>query len=126
MRSILIALLLAAPPALAHGDDLEWIPRGHPDYHSQYNKAWSCCGPIDLEKLTEDRWWPVTGGYMIDGIWFMPNDKVYVSERGYAVVAWKLGPLDQTTEAHPNEPGKWYNGARIEGVHCFFFAPGGA
>ncbi len=122
----ILSCLVIWGKAFAHGDDLEWVPQGFPDYHSYYNKQWSCCGPLDLEKIDDSRWRQEGDEYVIDEIWRVPVGKAYLSERSYPVVAWKLGGGDARSQAQPNTPGKFYNGYPIEGVHCFFFTPGGA
>jgi hypothetical protein len=123
--------LLSTTPASAHGD-WDWIARGFPDYHSQYSppgRPWSCCGEHDIERLEQER---VTldeaGNYVIDG-WTFPRDRAYPSEEGHAVIAWHLGAWADESDSgrvEVNVRGKIYNGRHIIGIHCFFFAPGGA
>ena len=70
--------------------------------------------------------------YVIYGFQRFPVAKAYPSERGYPVVSWKLGDWVAETDSGqyvnlaPNVPGKVWNGKHIIGIHCFFFAPGGA
>jgi hypothetical protein len=127
MRTLFF-LLLFTSAALAHGD-WDWIARGFPDYHSQYNRQWSCCGEHDIERITDDRWYQDGGYYVIDGEHRIATGKSFPSEVGSAVIAWHLGDWVVSADAGmtkvPNVPGKIYNGRHIIGVHCFFFSPGG-
>jgi hypothetical protein len=134
-RTFTLTLLggIAAPVvARAHGD-WDWIRQGFPDYRSQYSPPdlpYNCCGEHDIEALTLERWHQDGSDYVIDDRWRFPVAKAYPSERAYAVISWKLGAWAPESDSGrvkvPNVPGKIYNGRFIEGIHCFFFAPGGA
>jgi hypothetical protein len=124
----LLALAFMVEPAKSHSD-WEWIARGFPDYHSQYNKSWSCCGEHDIERLATDRWTQEGDFYIIDDKHRFEVRRAYPSEEGYAVIAWHLGDWVDSSNTGgtkiPNVPGEIYNGRHIIGIHCFFFAPGG-
>jgi hypothetical protein len=76
MRSVLLALLLGATPALAHD---QWADGTRvPDWVKR-----SCCGPEDVHHLTPEQVHKVDGGYRIDGWpYVIPDDHVLPSQDG--------------------------------------------